>query len=120
MWLKRYRPDGTERFNHIHLVTSFEVAEHLPVEDADKFVAVVVAKSPRHVFFGAATPFQDRGGRLRRGAHRARPPPALGDARGAAGPPQELVVPQEHPRPGPREPRPELDAAVAKHPDAAD
>ena len=44
------------------LVTSFEVGEHLPVEDADKFVAVVVAKSPRHVFFGAATPFQDRGG----------------------------------------------------------
>ena len=44
------------------LVTSFEAAEHLPVEDADKFVAVVVAKSPRHVFFGAATPFQDRGG----------------------------------------------------------
>ena len=59
---KRYRPDGTEGFNHIHLVTSFEVGEHLPVEDADKFVAVVVAKSPRHVFFGAATPFQDRGG----------------------------------------------------------
>ena len=44
------------------LVTSFEVGEHLPVEDADEFVAVVVAKSPRHVFFGAATPSQDRGG----------------------------------------------------------
>ena len=124
------------------LVTSFEVGEHLPLEDADKFVAVVVAKSPRHVFFGAATPFQDRGGN---------PTPlnentfafwldrfeAAGYVFDAARTARvrKLLLGTPAARPvlrkswwypknilalAPASARPELDAAVAKHPDAAD
>ena len=139
---KRYRPDGTERFNHIHLVTSFEVAEHLPVEDADKFVAVVVAKSPRHVFFGAATPFQDRGGNatpLNENTfafwlERFEAAGYVFDAARTARV-RHLLLATPAARPvlrkswwypknilafAPASARPELDAAVAKHPESAD
>jgi len=123
------------------LVTSFEVGEHLPLED--KFVAVVVAKSPRHVFFGAATPSQDRGGnpthvnentfafwlerfeaagyvfdaaRTARVRHLLLAPPA-------AQPVLHKTLwwyPKNILAFAPASARPELDAAVAKHPDAAD
>ena len=124
------------------LVTSFEVGEHLPVEDADKFVAVVVAKSPRHVFFGAATPFQDRGGnpthlnentfafwldrfeaagyvfdaaRTARVRHLLLATPAARPVlRKSWWYPKNILAF------APASARPELDAAVAKHPDAAD
>lgn len=124
------------------LVTSFEVAEHLPVEDADKFVAVVVAKSPRHVFFGAATPFQDRGGNstpLNENTFafwldRFEAAGYVFDAARTARV-RKLLLGTPAARPvlrkswwypknilalAPASARPELDAAVAKHPDSAD
>mmetsp|Transcript_8229 Transcript_8229/g.15380 ORF Transcript_8229/g.15380 Transcript_8229/m.15380 type:complete len:303 (+) Transcript_8229:67-975(+) len=42
-------------------VTSFEVAEHLRPESANHFVGLLTMHHPKLVFFGAATPFQDRG-----------------------------------------------------------
>jgi len=41
------------------LVTSFEVAEHLSENAADKFVQLVTTHKPSYIVFGAATPFQD-------------------------------------------------------------
>mmetsp|Transcript_14552 Transcript_14552/g.50215 ORF Transcript_14552/g.50215 Transcript_14552/m.50215 type:complete len:343 (+) Transcript_14552:1464-2492(+) len=125
------------------LVTSFEVGEHLPVEDADKFVAVVVAKSPRHVFFGAATPSQDRGGNPTHvnentfafWLERFEAAGYVFDAARTARVRQLLLAPPAaqpvlhktlwwYPKNilafAPASARPELDAAVAKHPDAAD
>lgn len=43
------------------VVTSFEVAEHLPPSYADHFVKLMVHHVPEMIFFGAATPNQDRG-----------------------------------------------------------
>lgn len=43
------------------IVTSFEVAEHLPPSYADSFVQLLVHHKPSVIIFGAATPFQDRG-----------------------------------------------------------
>ena len=43
------------------VVTTFEVAEHLPERSADSFVKLLVTHRPRMVFFGAATVNQDRG-----------------------------------------------------------
>ena len=43
------------------LVTTFEVAEHLPPEKAGHFVSLLTSHSPKAVVFGAATPFQDQG-----------------------------------------------------------
>eukprot|EP00978_Attheya_sp_CCMP212_P020676 scaffold59443_cov67-Attheya_sp.AAC.1 len=42
-------------------VSTFEVAEHLAPEHADRFVALLTKHKPKLVFFGAATEFQDRG-----------------------------------------------------------
>jgi hypothetical protein len=42
-------------------VSTFEVAEHLAPEHADRFVALLTQYKPKLVFFGAATEFQDRG-----------------------------------------------------------
>lgn len=42
-------------------VTSFEVAEHLRPQFANHFVGLLTMHHPKLVFFGAATPFQDRG-----------------------------------------------------------
>ena len=43
------------------VVTTFEVAEHIRPEEAGHFVELLTLHHPRLVFFGAATPFQDRG-----------------------------------------------------------
>ena len=43
------------------VVTSFEVAEHLPESRATAFVGLMVQHKPAWVFFGAATVFQDLG-----------------------------------------------------------
>ena len=43
------------------VVTSFEVAEHLPESRAAAFVGLMVRHEPAWVFFGAATVFQDLG-----------------------------------------------------------
>lgn len=42
-------------------VTSFEVGEHLRPAAADHYVELLTMHHPQLVFFGAATPFQDRG-----------------------------------------------------------
>eukprot|EP00941_MAST-03F_sp_MAST-3F-sp1_P000830 g830.t1 len=42
-------------------VTSFEVAEHLEPSAAEHFVGLLTMHTPKLIFFGAATPFQDRG-----------------------------------------------------------
>ena len=43
------------------IVTTFEVAEHLPQASATHLVQLLVLHKPSFVFFGAATVFQDRG-----------------------------------------------------------
>ena len=43
------------------LVTTFEVAEHLPEESADHFVALLTSHLQATIVFGAATRYQDQG-----------------------------------------------------------
>lgn len=43
------------------LICRAKVAEHLSPEHADHFVKLLTTYEPARVFFGAATPFQDRG-----------------------------------------------------------
>ena len=43
------------------VVTSFEVAEHLPPTHGGRFVKLLVSHDPAYVFFGAATVLQDEG-----------------------------------------------------------
>jgi SAM-dependent methyltransferase len=54
-------PDAFDHIPKTDVVTSFEVAEHLPPSHADHFVQLIVHHSPEIVFFGAATPNQDNG-----------------------------------------------------------
>lgn len=53
--------EGVEAIATTDLVTSFEVAEHITADSADKFVELVTARNPTYVVFGAATPYQDFG-----------------------------------------------------------
>lgn len=53
--------DSAGKIPKTDVVTSFEVAEHLPEESAMDFVRLLVLRNPGLVFFGAATVFQDRG-----------------------------------------------------------
>ncbi len=53
--------DSADKIPETDVVTSFEVAEHLPEESAMDFVRLLVLRNPALVFFGAATVFQDRG-----------------------------------------------------------
>lgn len=41
------------------IVCTFEVAEHLPSECANSFINLLTHHLPRHIIFGAATPYQD-------------------------------------------------------------
>jgi len=43
------------------LVTTLEVAEHLPETSADHFIQLLATHRPATIVFGAATPFQDQG-----------------------------------------------------------
>lgn len=54
-------PDAAAAVEATDYVTSFEVAEHLRPESANHFVGLLTMHRPKLVFFGAATPFQDRG-----------------------------------------------------------
>eukprot|EP00574_Skeletonema_japonicum_P008214 CAMPEP_0201714850 /NCGR_PEP_ID=MMETSP0593-20130828/1145_1 /ASSEMBLY_ACC=CAM_ASM_000672 /TAXON_ID=267983 /ORGANISM="Skeletonema japonicum, Strain CCMP2506" /LENGTH=309 /DNA_ID=CAMNT_0048204163 /DNA_START=263 /DNA_END=1192 /DNA_ORIENTATION=- len=53
--------DSADKIPQTDVVTTFEVAEHLPEESATDFVRLLVLHNPALVFFGAATVFQDRG-----------------------------------------------------------
>lgn len=52
------------------LVATFEVAEHLPPERADAFVALLTGGRPRRIFFSAATPGQTGTGHVNEQPHR--------------------------------------------------
>ncbi|CAB9496219.1 expressed unknown protein [Seminavis robusta] len=54
-------PTAVQQIPKTDVVTSFEVAEHLPPSHADRFIQLLVHHSPAMVFFGAATPDQDQG-----------------------------------------------------------
>jgi hypothetical protein len=72
MWPQEYKekfyvlqdleaPETRDVVTATNFVTSFEVGEHLQPENAGHFVEILTLHHPRLVFFGAATPFQDRG-----------------------------------------------------------
>ena len=42
-------------------IISTEVAEHLPVEFAEKFIQILLHNNPKKIYFSAATVFQDQG-----------------------------------------------------------
>lgn len=54
-------PEAMEKIPKTDVVTTFEVAEHIPPSHANHFVQLLIRHDPEIVFFGAATPNQDRG-----------------------------------------------------------
>lgn len=50
-----------EQITPTDIVTTFEVAEHIQPEKAAYFVELLTLHTPKLIFFGAATPWQDQG-----------------------------------------------------------
>lgn len=50
-----------EQITSTDFVTTFEVAEHIQPDRAEHFVELLTLYQPKLIFFGAATPMQDRG-----------------------------------------------------------
>jgi hypothetical protein len=50
-----------EQITSTDFVTTFEVAEHIQPDKAAHFVELLTLYQPKLIFFGAATPMQDRG-----------------------------------------------------------
>eukprot|EP00568_Trieres_chinensis_P006614 CAMPEP_0183292172 /NCGR_PEP_ID=MMETSP0160_2-20130417/1331_1 /TAXON_ID=2839 ORGANISM="Odontella Sinensis, Strain Grunow 1884" /NCGR_SAMPLE_ID=MMETSP0160_2 /ASSEMBLY_ACC=CAM_ASM_000250 /LENGTH=319 /DNA_ID=CAMNT_0025453091 /DNA_START=19 /DNA_END=978 /DNA_ORIENTATION=- len=72
MWPKKFQEefyvvkdltddDAASKIVETDIVTSFEVAEHLPESKAGHFVSLLTKHNPEIIFFGAATVDQDQG-----------------------------------------------------------